>query len=202
MNVKFVSVVKRRVCVVVKDFKHGGGANFWAVPERNELADVWSLEVIHGMRALRSARLVYNSYNFCTLISRSIKGHEFKFSKVGFVKILTWCWGTVSLCVSARHKSGRNCCSPDTWWGSCDKLEKTKNQAQDLLKLPSKSPGSIAWEKPQKLSCRTSSRSPSSHRDGPGSRAGQVMWDLWWTERYWSRFSPSTSVSLATHSFH
>jgi hypothetical protein len=29
--------------------------------------------------------------------------------------------------------------------------------------------------------------------------AGQVMWDLWWTQCYWGRFSPSTSVSPATH---
>jgi hypothetical protein len=35
---------------------------------------------------------------------------------------------------------------------------------------------------------------------GPGSIQGQVMWDLWWTERHWRRFSPSTSVSLATQS--
>jgi hypothetical protein len=28
------------------------------------------------------------------------------------------------------------------------------------------------------------------------------MWDLWWTERHWGRFPPSTSVSLSTHSFH
>jgi hypothetical protein len=26
------------------------------------------------------------------------------------------------------------------------------------------------------------------------------MWGLWWTKRHWGRFSPSTSVSLATHS--
>jgi hypothetical protein len=25
----------------------------------------------------------------------------------------------------------------------------------------------------------------------------QFMWDLWWTKWHWSRFSPSTSVSLA-----
>jgi hypothetical protein len=25
------------------------------------------------------------------------------------------------------------------------------------------------------------------------------MWDLWWTKWRWSRFSPSTSISLANH---
>jgi hypothetical protein len=34
----------------------------------------------------------------------------------------------------------------------------------------------------------------------PGSSPGQVIWDLWWTKRHWSRFSPSTSVSPAKHS--
>jgi hypothetical protein len=26
------------------------------------------------------------------------------------------------------------------------------------------------------------------------------MWDLWWTKKYWGRFSPSTSVYPAKHS--
>jgi hypothetical protein len=26
------------------------------------------------------------------------------------------------------------------------------------------------------------------------------MWHLWWTKWHWGRFSPSTSVSLASHS--
>jgi hypothetical protein len=26
------------------------------------------------------------------------------------------------------------------------------------------------------------------------------MWDLWWTEAHWGGYSPSASVSLATHS--
>jgi hypothetical protein len=33
----------------------------------------------------------------------------------------------------------------------------------------------------------------------PGSRPGS-MWDLWWTNRQWGRFSPSISVSPANHS--
>jgi hypothetical protein len=36
-----------------------------------------------------------------------------------------------------------------------------------------------------------------SHRGGPGSTPGLVMWDLWWTKWRWGRFSPSTSVSPA-----
>jgi hypothetical protein len=40
-----------------------------------------------------------------------------------------------------------------------------------------------------------------SHRDGPGSRLGN-MWGLWWTKRHWDRFSPSTSVSPANHHNH
>jgi hypothetical protein len=41
---------------------------------------------------------------------------------------------------------------------------------------------------------------PTSHRGGPGSSPGQVMWDLWRTKWHWGRFSPSTSVpnSLST----
>jgi hypothetical protein len=31
-------------------------------------------------------------------------------------------------------------------------------------------------------------------RCGPGSISGQIMWDLWWTNWYGGRFSPSTSV--------
>jgi hypothetical protein len=33
---------------------------------------------------------------------------------------------------------------------------------------------------------------------GPGSRPGSV-WDLCWTKRHWGRFTPSTSVSHASH---
>jgi hypothetical protein len=40
----------------------------------------------------------------------------------------------------------------------------------------------------------------ASHRNGPGSRPGQVMWDLWWTKQHWARLSPSTPVSPAKHS--
>jgi hypothetical protein len=40
----------------------------------------------------------------------------------------------------------------------------------------------------------------ASHRGGPGSSPGLVMWDLWWTKWRWSMFSPGTSVSPA--SFH
>jgi hypothetical protein len=35
----------------------------------------------------------------------------------------------------------------------------------------------------------------------PGFAPGQSMWDLWWTKWHWSRFSPSTLVSLANHHF-
>jgi hypothetical protein len=42
---------------------------------------------------------------------------------------------------------------------------------------------------------------PASHRGGPGSSPGQV-WDLWKIKWQWSRFSPSTSVSLCQFSFH
>jgi hypothetical protein len=31
----------------------------------------------------------------------------------------------------------------------------------------------------------------------PEFASGQGMWGLWWTKRYWGRFSPSTSVSPA-----
>jgi hypothetical protein len=34
-----------------------------------------------------------------------------------------------------------------------------------------------------------------SHRGGPGSSPGQVMWDLWRTKWHWGRLSLSTSVS-------
>jgi hypothetical protein len=37
----------------------------------------------------------------------------------------------------------------------------------------------------------------ASHRGGPVSNPGLVMWDLWWKKWHWGRFSPSTSVSLA-----
>jgi hypothetical protein len=43
---------------------------------------------------------------------------------------------------------------------------------------------------------------PTFHRGGPGSRPGQVMWDLWCTERRRGMFSASTSVSPVNHSFH
>jgi hypothetical protein len=33
---------------------------------------------------------------------------------------------------------------------------------------------------------------------GPSSRPGS-MWGLWWKKRHWDRFSPSTSVSPASH---
>jgi hypothetical protein len=31
---------------------------------------------------------------------------------------------------------------------------------------------------------------PASHCGGPGSIAGQFMWDLWWTKWHWNRFPP------------
>jgi hypothetical protein len=37
------------------------------------------------------------------------------------------------------------------------------------------------------------------HGGVPGSTPGENMWDLRWTKRHWDRFSPSTSVSFATH---
>lgn len=36
-----------------------------------------------------------------------------------------------------------------------------------------------------------------SHCGGPGSRTGQIMWDLLWAEWQWGRFSVSTSFSPA-----
>jgi hypothetical protein len=42
--------------------------------------------------------------------------------------------------------------------------------------------------------------SPTSYRGGPGLIPGQVMWDLWWIERHWDRFSASTSVCPALQS--
>jgi hypothetical protein len=39
--------------------------------------------------------------------------------------------------------------------------------------------------------------SHSSDRGAPGSIAGQVTWDLWWTKCHWDIFSRSTSVSPA-----
>jgi hypothetical protein len=50
---------------------------------------------------------------------------------------------------------------------------------QQALKRPYRSSGGL---------------SPTSHHGGPSSSPGQVMWDLWWTERQWDRFSQSTSV--------
>jgi hypothetical protein len=41
------------------------------------------------------------------------------------------------------------------------------------------------------------SQSPASLHCGPGSISDQIMWVLWWTERHWGRFSPSTSLSPA-----
>jgi hypothetical protein len=35
----------------------------------------------------------------------------------------------------------------------------------------------------------------TTHRGGPGSSPGLVMWDLWWAMWRWGKFSPSTSVS-------
>jgi hypothetical protein len=43
----------------------------------------------------------------------------------------------------------------------------------------------------------SSGQSLASHRGGPGSSPGLVMWELWWTKWRWGRFSPSTSVSPA-----
>jgi hypothetical protein len=37
----------------------------------------------------------------------------------------------------------------------------------------------------------------ASHRGGPGSIPGHVVWDLWWTKWRWGRLSPITSVSPA-----
>jgi hypothetical protein len=37
----------------------------------------------------------------------------------------------------------------------------------------------------------------ASHRGGPGSTAGHVMWDLWSTKWHWGRFPQSISVSPA-----
>jgi hypothetical protein len=46
-------------------------------------------------------------------------------------------------------------------------------------------------------SCRSSGGYlPNSHRGCPGSIPRQVMWDLWWTQQHWSRFSLSTSASI------
>jgi hypothetical protein len=52
--------------------------------------------------------------------------------------------------------------------------------------------------KPVKRPCRSSGGySPASHRGGPCSSPGQVIWDLWRTKWHWGRYSPSTSVSPA-----
>jgi hypothetical protein len=37
----------------------------------------------------------------------------------------------------------------------------------------------------------------TSHRGGPGSNLGLVMWDLWLAMWCWGRFSPNISVSPA-----
>jgi hypothetical protein len=44
---------------------------------------------------------------------------------------------------------------------------------------------------------RAIAQSLASHRGGPDSSPGLVMWDLWWTKWRCGRFSPSTSVSPA-----
>jgi hypothetical protein len=36
----------------------------------------------------------------------------------------------------------------------------------------------------------------------PVSNTGQIMWELWWTERHWECFLSSTSISFKIHSFH
>jgi hypothetical protein len=36
-----------------------------------------------------------------------------------------------------------------------------------------------------------------SHRGGPGSNPGLVMWNLWWTKRRWGRFSPNIRFPLS-----
>jgi hypothetical protein len=43
----------------------------------------------------------------------------------------------------------------------------------------------------------SSGKSLASHRGGPGSSPGLIMWDLWCTKWRWGRFSPSTSVPPA-----
>jgi hypothetical protein len=45
----------------------------------------------------------------------------------------------------------------------------------------------------QAVSCRIPTAA------GPVSNPGQAVWDLWWTKRYWCRFSPSTATTPATH---
>jgi hypothetical protein len=60
----------------------------------------------------------------------------------------------------------------------------------------------IRKKKPCKAVDRSGGWSPVSHRGGPGSSPGHVMWDLWWKKWQWDRFSPSTSVSPANSPLH
>jgi hypothetical protein len=43
------------------------------------------------------------------------------------------------------------------------------------------------------------SQLPASHHGVPSSNSDQGMWDLWWTNQHRGRFSPSTTVSPASH---
>jgi hypothetical protein len=36
----------------------------------------------------------------------------------------------------------------------------------------------------------------ASHCSSLGLNPGQITWNLYWTKQHWSKFSPSTSVSL------
>jgi hypothetical protein len=47
---------------------------------------------------------------------------------------------------------------------------------------------------------RSDVKSLASHRGGPSSSVGQVMWGLWWTKWHWNSSAPSTSVSFDNHS--
>jgi hypothetical protein len=49
---------------------------------------------------------------------------------------------------------------------------------------------------------RSGGEAPEFNSGGPGSSLGQVMWDLWWTERHWGLFPPSCLVFPATQPFH
>jgi hypothetical protein len=46
------------------------------------------------------------------------------------------------------------------------------------------------------LPCRSSGGQSASHRGGPGSSPGKVMWDLRRTNRQWGRFSSSMRLPL------
>jgi hypothetical protein len=39
---------------------------------------------------------------------------------------------------------------------------------------------------------------PASHSSGPCSVPGQVIWDFWWINWHWGRFSPNTLVPHPT----